>query len=122
MLRFALALLAVLVVGALITKLTVTSGVHQFDGPERALADQALDAGRFMTDNPILEAAILARSVVSVETERPGDCMEPGFEINGAYPGHKASVRCYTLFRVPIARVSVTCGGAVYGVEHGIGV
>ena len=112
---------AFLIVGALVTKLTTPSGAGRYDGRERALADQALDVSRMATRNPLLSAAIMSRRVVAVEPEGPGECTEPGFEVNGAYPGHRATVRAYTLFRVPVARVNVTCGGAVWGVAMGVG-
>lgn len=72
---------------------------------------------RFAVDSPFVRGAVLARRVVSVEPEGPGDCSDPGFAEQGAYPRQKAEVVGYTLFRVPIVRVHVTCGGAAYSVE-----
>ena len=118
---YAVALAVVFVVGVLVTRLTVTSGVGGYDGREQALAEQALDVSYIATGNPLLANAIVARRVVAVEAEAPGECTEPGFEANGAYPGHRATVRAYTLFRVPVARVNVTCGGAIWGVTMGLG-
>lgn len=120
MLRFllaSLATLAALVVGVFVTRQTVTDGTDRFDGPERALAEEALAVSHIMTDNPLLSGVILARRVVLVAPERPSDCTEPGFAADGVYPGHKAEVVGYTLFRLPITRVSVTCGGTVYGLR-----
>ncbi|MDT0631412.1 hypothetical protein [Rubrivirga litoralis] len=120
MMRAVLYAVAFLIVGVLVTKLTTPSGVGGYEGRERALAEQALDASRIATGNPLLTTAIVARRVVAVEAEAPGECTEPGFEVNGAYPGYRATVRAYTLFRVPIAGIDVTCGGAVWGVTMGL--
>ena len=110
---------AALVVGVLVTKLTVPSGVGGYDGAERALAEEALSASYLMTDNPLVATAVVARRVVSVAPERPGECAEPGFAARGVHPGHKAEVVGYSLFRVPVVRVTVTCGGTVYGAAYG---
>ena len=112
-----LALVAVLAAGVLVTRSTVDEGADRFEGPERALAEEALTMSRLATDNPLLAGAVLARRVVSVEPERPGDCVDPAFAEQGAYPGHTAEVVGYTLFRVPIVRVTVTCGGATYRID-----
>lgn len=116
---FGLALVATLALGTVATRLTVTSGVGGYDGAERALAQEALSVSRFATDNPLVASAVVARRVVSVERERPGDCTELGFAAHGAYPGHKADVVGYPLFRVPVVRVAVTCGGTVWGTRYG---
>ena len=112
-----IALVAVLAAGVLVTRSTVEDGADQFEGPERALAQEALAMSRLATDNPLLAGAVLARRVVSVEPERPGDCADPAFAEEGAYPGHTAEVVGYTLFRIPIVRVTVTCGGATYRLD-----
>ena len=107
---------AVLAAGVLVTRSTVDDGADQFEGPERALAQEALAMSRLATDNPLLSVAVLARRVVSVAPERPGDCADPAFAEEGVYPGHTAEVVGYTLFRAPIVRITVTCGGAMYRV------
>ena len=112
-----IALVAVLALGVLVTRSTVEDGADRFEGPERALAGEALAMSHLATDNPLLAGAVLARRVVSVEPERPGDCADPAFAEEGAYPGHTAEVVGYALFRVPIVRVTVTCGGATYRVD-----
>ena len=112
-----IALVAGLATGIVVTRSTVDDGADRYEGPERALAEEALAMSRLATDNPILSGAVLARRVVSVEAERPGDCAEPAFAEEGAHPGHTAEVVGYTLFRVPIVRVTVTCGGATYRVD-----
>ena len=111
-----IALVAVLAAGVLVTRSTVDDGANRFEGPERALAQEALAMSHLATDNPLLSVAVLARRVISVEPERPGDCADPAFAEAGAYPGHTAKVVGYTLFRLPIVRVTVTCGGAMYRV------
>ena len=112
-----LAGLAALIVGVVVPRWTVADGVDRFEGPERALAEEALALSRLATDHPVLARAVLARRVVSVEPERPGDCTDPAFAEGGAYPGHKAEVVGYTLLRIPMVRVHVTCGGATYTVD-----
>ena len=113
---------AVFVVGLLVARLTVTSGVSGYAGAERALAEDALEASYLMADNPLVANAIVARRVVSVRPELPGDCTEPGFAAHGVHPGHKAEVVGYSIFRLPVVRVTVTCGGTVYEATYGLGV
>ena len=108
---------AVLAAGGAVTWSTVDEGTDRFAGPERALAEDALATSRLATDNPLLSVAVLARRVVSVAPERPGDCADPAFAEEGVYPGHTAEVVGYTLFRAPIVRITVTCGGATYTVD-----
>ena len=112
-----LILLAALAVGVVLPRWTVTDGVDRFEGPERALAEEALAMSHLATDNPLLARAVLARRVTSVEAEKPGDCTDAAFAEEGVYPGHKAEVVGYTLFRLPLVRVTVTCGGSMYGVD-----
>ena len=108
---------ALLAAGVAVTRLTVTDGVAEFRGPERALAAEALGVSRFAIDHPLLRGAVVARRVASVEPERPGDCADPAAAEAGAHPGHAAEVVGYTLFRLPLVRVRVTCGGSAYSVS-----
>lgn len=121
MLRVLLATLAVLVavafVGVSVTTRTVTDGTGRFEGPERALAEEALAMSHLATDNPLLARVVLARRVVSVEAEQPGDCTDAAFAEEGSYPGHKAEVFGYTVSRLPLVRVTITCGGAMCDVD-----
>ena len=107
----------VLAAGYAVPRRTVTDGLDRYEGRERVLAEEALTTSYYAIDKPLLSGTIIALRVVAVEPEGPGDCDDPAFAEGGAYPGHKAEVVGYTLFRTPVVRVHVTCGGATYRID-----
>ncbi len=96
-----------------ITSWTVDAGIDRFraDPVAHAFARRAYRMAWVHRDNPIQRALAPAARVVAVE-RKPEHCARresPAPE--SPFRAYTARVRFYTVFRLPMADVYITCGG-----------
>lgn len=107
----AVGLIALVVVGHLVTKAVVDNGVADFRSPEQQDIAEAAVAGAWMLlDNPIQRVYKPAVRVTAVDRD-PGHCLAP----RGSRTEYRGEVRTYTLFAIPAGTLYFTCGGRQIG-------
>lgn len=99
--------------GLVVTRWTVDEGIDRFraDPVAHAIAGRAYMMAWVHRDNPIQRALAPAARVVAVE-RKPGHCTRRGSPTpEPLLRDYTARVRFYTVFRLPMADVYLTCGG-----------
>ena len=99
--------------GLFVTRWTVDAGIDRFraDPVEHAIAREAYLMAWVHRDNPIQRALAPAARVVAVE-RKPGHCTRSeSLTPESPFRDYTARVRFYTVFRLPMANVYITCGG-----------